>query len=202
MENRSYSDYFEIGAGYYPIIDEDSIKDPANRWQNTFPHEQIVKILEALEKILSRGSNEDKRSLWIDGAYGTGKSRVLWMMRSLLECPREEFEEYFDSYSSLKSRVELREKLLAAKKKKIITVSRYATGSVNSTQVFIREIFDGVEEALRARDCKLLGAQTLRGKIAAWLEADESNLQLFKAKIQKFLIFLIWAMRHSAMMSI
>ena len=185
MKSRSYSDYFAVDESYYSEITPNSTRDPRSKWQATFPHEQVVKIFETLEKVLSRGRNEDKKNIWIDGAYGTGKSRILWTMKSLLDCPPQDLIAYFDSYDSLKNKTDLRDKFLAAKKRETVTVHRYATGGINSMQTLIRAVFDSVETELRRRNFKFNGAQTLRGKIAAWLEADSANMQLFRAKIQK-----------------
>lgn len=181
---NKYDIYFEVDAGYYPEINEDSIKDPQNRWEQTYAHESVVSTIEALEKILSRASNTDKKSLWIEGSYGTGKSRLLWTLQNLLECPSEELTAYFQSNESLRDKVDLREKLLALKSGKIVTAFRYASGEISSTRQMIHAIFDSLTISLKKSGCEFNGAKTLRGKIVAWLEADEANMQLFRAKIQ------------------
>ena len=181
---NKYDIYFEVDAGYYPEINEDSIKDPQNRWEQTYAHESVVSTIEALEKILSRASNTDKKSLWIEGSYGTGKSRLLWTLQNLLECAPEELTAYFQSNEALRDKVDLREKLLAAKSGKIVTAFRYASGEILSTRQMIHAIFDSLTISLKKSGCEFNGAKTLRGKIVAWLEADEANLQLFRAKIQ------------------
>ncbi|MCQ2735898.1 MAG: hypothetical protein MJ234_01605 [bacterium] len=92
-----YSDYFEIDKNYYPVINQNSIKDPANRWQDTYPHKTFISLLESAERMLARGTGADKKGIWVEGAYGTGKSRVLWALGSLLSCSNQELEEYFNS---------------------------------------------------------------------------------------------------------
>ena len=181
---NKYDIYFEVDAGYYPEINEDSIQDPKNRWEQTYAHESVVAAIESLEKILSRASNTDKKSLWIEGSYGTGKSRLLWTLRNLLDCPPEELISYFNANEGLRGKVDLREKLLAAKANGIVTASRYASGEIMSTRNLIHAVFDSLTESLKVSGYKFNGSKTLRGKIISWLEADEANLQLFRAKIQ------------------
>lgn len=181
---NKYNDYFEVDAGYYPEINEDSIKDPQNRWEQTYAHEAVVSTIEALEKILSRASNSDKKSLWIEGSYGTGKSRLLWTLRNLLDCAPEELTAYFHMNENLRDKIDLREKLLAAKAGKIVTAFRYASGEILSTRSLIHAVFDSLTDSLKKCGYSFNGAKTLRGKIVAWLEADEANMQLFRAKIQ------------------
>ena len=181
---NKYDVYFEVDAGYYPEINEDSIKDPQNRWEETYAHEAVVLTIEALEKILSRASNADKKSLWIEGSYGTGKSRLLWTLRNLLDCAPEQLTAYFQTNESLRDKIDLREKLLAAKTCKIVTAFRYSSGDILSTRSLIHAVFDSLTDSLKKSSCAFNGAKTLRGKIVAWLEADEANMQLFRAKIQ------------------
>ncbi|MBQ9486955.1 MAG: hypothetical protein IJU91_04010 [Selenomonadaceae bacterium] len=161
LDSRSYAEYFEIDEGYYPEINESSIKDPKNKWQSTYPHGTIVTLLKDLERALSR---EDKKSVWVEGAYGTGKSRVLWMVQKLLTCPEKEFDAYFEEYEKLQKETDLRERLRAARKNKIVTARRYATGDITSTQKLIFAVYESLTAALKKSGCKFDGAKTLRGK--------------------------------------
>ena len=181
-EPNKYFEYFAIDEGYYPEINESSIKDPKNKWQYTFPHKDIVELLKSMERALSRS---DKKSLWIEGSYGTGKSRILWMMQNLLSCPENDFDAYFDEYDNLRGEIDLRERLRTIRNGKIITVTRYATGDITSTQKLIFAVFESLTVALKKGGYKFNGAKILRGKIASWLESDRANLEMFRAKIQK-----------------
>ena len=179
---NKYFEFFEIDEGYYPEINESSIKDPNNKWQNTFPHRDIVELLKSMERALSR---TDKKSIWLEGSYGTGKSRIIWLLQNLLTCPEKEFDAYFDEYENLKKEIDLRERLRTSRKGKIVAAYRYATGDITSTQKLIFAVFESLTAALRKNGCKFDGAKTLRGKIANWLESDTANLEMFRAKIQK-----------------
>lgn len=117
-EPNKYFEYFVIDEGYYPEINESSIKDPKNRWQDTYPHSDIVTLLKMVERALSRA---DKKSLWIEGSYGTGKSRIIWMMQNLLTCSENDFDAYFDEYENLRNEVDLRERLRTIRKGKVVT---------------------------------------------------------------------------------
>ena len=181
-EPNKYLEYFAIDEGYYPEINESSIKDPKNKWQNTFPHEDIVALLKLVERALSRS---DKKSLWLEGSYGTGKSRIVWMMQNLLTCSENEFDSYFDKYGNLRGEIDLRERLRTIRNGKIVTATRYATGNITSTQKLIFAVFESLTAALKNSGCKFDGAKTLRGKIAGWLESDKANLEMFRAKIRK-----------------
>ena len=51
---NKYNIYFDVDSGYYPEINEDSVKDPNNRWEKTYAHESVVAAIAAVERILSR----------------------------------------------------------------------------------------------------------------------------------------------------
>lgn len=91
-----YSEYFEIDKNYYPEINPDSVKNTGNEWQYTYPHETFVELLSSVERMLSRENSELRKGIWIEGSYGTGKSRVVWALKNLLECSEKEFRDYFE----------------------------------------------------------------------------------------------------------
>lgn len=179
---NKYLEYFAIDEGYYPEINESSIKDPKNKWQYTFPHKDIVALLKLTERALSRS---DKKSIWLEGSYGTGKSRILWMMQNLLSCSEKDFDAYFDEYDNLREEIDLRERLRTIRNGKVVTAARYATGDITSTQKLIFAVYESLTAALKKGGYKFDGAKTLRGRIVSWLESESANLEMFRAKIQK-----------------
>ncbi|MEG6520864.1 hypothetical protein [Desulfotomaculum sp. 1211_IL3151] len=179
---NKYNEYFDIDEGYWPEINPSSIKDPANKWQKTFPHETFVDLLKATERMLSRGTNSDKKGIWIEGAYGTGKSRVVWTLKNLLECSDDELKAYFAEYAALNAEPDLRDKLLGHKQGKILTAYRYASGAIDGDRALIMAVYESVTKALRRAGVKYKGEDTLRGGIAAWL-ADEANKGFFNTLI-------------------
>lgn len=135
-----YSEYFSIDPTYYPEINPDSVKDPKNRWQSTYPHKTFIELLEAAERMLARETGRDKHGIWVEGSYGTGKSRVVWTLQNLLTCPEAELREYFNRSDALRKKPDLMNKLLAHKEGKIITVSRYGSGEISSIRHLIMAV--------------------------------------------------------------
>ena len=105
---KKYSLYFRVDEDYFPMINPDSI--PELKWEATYAHKSFVEAISDLEKMLSRGSSIDKKGLWIEGAYGTGKSRLIWTLQNLLDCSPEKFKEYFNEYELLRKETDLRDK--------------------------------------------------------------------------------------------
>lgn len=179
---NTYSDYFELDKGYKPEINPCSVKD--ERWQETFPHETFVALLRRLERMLGRENALAKHSIWIEGAYGTGKSRIAWTLDKLLTCSTEELNAYFDEYEDLRREKDLRTKLLGHKHGLIVTAYRYGSGDINSTEDLVVAVFTSLTEALDKAHIAYDAGKTLRGGLARWLE-DGINRQYFDALIKE-----------------
>ena len=94
-----YSEYFDVNESYFPCIDESAIKAGAS-WEATYPHETFISLLNDVEK-MHAGST--KRSVWIHGAYGTGKSQCAFALKRILEVPG--FKRYNFKKSELKEAI-------------------------------------------------------------------------------------------------
>jgi len=84
MPDNKYREYFDIDDRYFPCIDDAAINAGAP-WENTYPHSTFIDMLTEMEHALARQNNG--RTLWIEGAYGTGKSQSAYALRKILEEP-------------------------------------------------------------------------------------------------------------------
>ncbi|HUM43427.1 MAG TPA: hypothetical protein PKI14_10810 [Fervidobacterium sp.] len=178
---NKYSEYFDINQDYFPEINESSIKAGVD-WRKTYPHKTFIDLLRATERMLARANNSDKKGIWIEGAYGTGKSLVAWTLKNLLDCTDEDLKDYFAEYPALQSEPDLRNKLLGHKQGKIITAYRYASGGIDGDRALIMAVYESVTKALRNAGVAYKGENTLRGGVAAWL-SDDVNKSFFNTLI-------------------
>ncbi|MDR1379456.1 MAG: hypothetical protein LBJ36_10460 [Synergistaceae bacterium] len=180
---NKYREYFEIDEEYFPEINESSIKAGVD-WRKTFPHKTFIDLLKATERMLARATNNDKKSIWVEGAFGTGKSRVVWTLKNLLDCSEDKLKAYFAEYPDLQKQPDLLNKLLGHKQGKIVTAYRYASGSIDGDRALIRTVYESVTKALRNAGVAYKGENTLRGGIATWL-SDEVHKDFFNKLILK-----------------
>ena len=152
-----YKDYFDVDEEYFPQINDSSIAAAGGDfWTRTYPHETFIKMLTIMESLLSR---DEMRSLWIEGAYGTGKSQCAYALKKILEVPDEELRNYWERYEPLRNKTNLLEKLIGHKQKGILTVHRYASGSISSLQSLFYAIQESVRLALALDKRKLYGGE-------------------------------------------
>ncbi len=171
MNARKYCEYFNINDTYFPCIDESAINAGVD-WQATYPHETFIKLMRATENMLGGAT---KRSVWIHGAYGTGKSQCAYALKKILESSEAEVRAYWDKYEPLKREMPLLEKLLGHKEKGVVTAYRYASGSINSPQQLFLAVQESIKQSLEEQGVGYKGERTLKESVIAWLSQPAQN---------------------------
>ena len=178
-EKKIYKEYFDIDPKYYAAVTADLIKQGKVSWKNFYPHETFVKLLEKTHTVLS---GKDPRSLWVEGAYGTGKSHAALTVKSLLEASDDEVRAYFEDYGLSN---DLCQKLITDKNSgKLITVHRIGSGSIRSDQDLILAVQDSIMSALSENGLENHGEASLKEATLKWLEKD-ANRDYFNALIHE-----------------
>lgn len=180
VQNLKYCEYFDVNEKYFPCIDESAINSGA-AWDTTYPHQTFVDLLTLTEKMLSGNTN---RSIWIHGAYGTGKSQCAYTLKKLLEVPENEVRAYWDKFEPLKKNPVLLEKLIGHKAQGIVTAYRYASGSITTPQQLFFAVQESIKKALDTNKVSYKGENSLKESVIAWLE-DPIHNQFMNALLQK-----------------
>lgn len=182
VNSNNYREYFDIDERYFPCIDDAAINAGAP-WENTYPHNTFINMLTEMERALSR--RNDSRTLWIEGAYGTGKSQCAHALRKILEVPEAELRAYWDRYDPLKTNknLDLLERLIRHKQSGIVTGYRYASGGIMSPRDLFFAIQESVKSALVQQNIAYLGENTLKESVIDWLE-DADHKLMFNSLLQ------------------
>ena len=173
-----YRDYFNIDPDYFPAVNESVIKDNPEMWKKFFPHETFVKLLRNTVSVLDR---KQKLSIWVEGAYGTGKSHAVLTLKKLLDATAEETQEYFCKYNL---ETDLCNNLQRIKNSgKILTVHRYGSSNIYSDNDLVLAIQESVEKALSAAGIVNQGKESLRVSVIRYL-SDPENKQSFNIYVK------------------
>lgn len=180
MSNRIYKDYFNINPKYYAAVTADLIKSGAVKWDAFYPHETFVKLLEKTHVMLS---GKDSRSLWVEGAYGTGKSHAALTVKSLLEASDDEIRAYFKDYGL---RDDLCQQIITDKSNgRLITIHRIGSASIRSDQDLILAMQDSITAALHEQGIENRGEASLKDSALKWFDEKEANRIYFDSLIQE-----------------
>lgn len=180
MSGKTYKDYFNINPKYYAAVTADLIKSGEVKWDAFYPHETFVKLLEKTHIMLS---GKDSRSLWVEGAYGTGKSHAALTIKSLLEASDDDIRAYFNDYGLSD---DLCQQLITDKSNgRLITIHRIGSASIRSDQDLILAIQDSITAALREHGIQNRGEASLRDSALKWFDEKEANRIYFDSLIQE-----------------
>ena len=177
MAFDKYRHYFDIDPDYFPTVNEAVIKKNPDMWKKYYPHDTFVKLLKDTVSVLRR---EQKRSIWVEGAYGTGKSHAVLTLKKLLDASEEETKEYFQKYQLSN---DLYNKFQGAKNSgTILTVHRYGSSNIHSDANLVFAIQESIEKAMKEKGIRNKGESALKGSILKWLE-DKENHDFFNSII-------------------
>lgn len=80
-----YNTYIELSLHYESVVDLDSDKRNPNLWQEYIVHEDMKIAIDKICQSLRYEKEDARRSFWIHGAYGTGKSYTAIVLKHLFE---------------------------------------------------------------------------------------------------------------------
>lgn len=174
MATDYYRDYFNIDPDYFPAVNESVIKNNPDMWLKYYPHETFVNLIKTTVSVLSR---KQKLSIWVEGAYGTGKSHAILTLKKLLDADEENTRKYFEKYPTLK--YDLFNQLQSLKSAgRILTVHRYGSSSIRSDDDLVLAIQESIEKALESECIQNKAGLSLKESIITYL-SDEENRQSF-----------------------
>lgn len=166
----SYRDYFNIDPEYFPQVDKRIIDTQPDLWKKFYPHPSFVSLLKATVDVLKR---KQKLSIWVDGAYGTGKSHAVLTLKKLIEASDEDTAAYFEKYG-LDSF--LCKNLTAEKNAgKILVCHRYGSSDITSDTELIVAIQEGIEKALAENGIDNAASTSLKNSLIRYFENTENK---------------------------
>lgn len=168
-----YKDFFGIRPDYAPCMTLADINRTPETWLGFYPHNSFVEILRELLRSLEGGN----KTLWITGAYGTGKSHASLVIKKL----------FMDDDTRVQKWLDLRKKqiphpvrkaLLARRDKKVLVVYDVNADGVDARNQFLMRLQRGITKALEAGE----HAIPLKGKLDDVIERIWQDEQYFFAK--------------------
>lgn len=84
-----YSNYIELSPNYESVVDLEAEERNPNLWQEYIVHEDMKIAIEKICESLRNEYKDARRSFWIHGAYGTGKSYAAIVLKHLFEDTKE-----------------------------------------------------------------------------------------------------------------
>ena len=101
-----YSDYIKIQKDFLPVYDITAEKP--NVWRSFIPTRQFCDLLTRSLNAFTSSDTGKRRSMWVRGTFGTGKSHASSVVKHLLCDPWEEVQDYVANLPdiSLRNKIE------------------------------------------------------------------------------------------------
>jgi len=130
------NDYFEPA---YDITNENS-----NYWKTFIITDDFKNILNDFLNSLSANTPNEKKSLWIHGTYGIGKSHATGVIKHLLFDPIEEIKDFADRFDS-----QLKQKLLKFREEnKVFPFTLKGISGIHNKKTFVLTIEKTIKNTL------------------------------------------------------
>lgn len=99
--NKQYKDFLEISPNFESVVDIDADKRNQNLWREYIVGDDMENLVDVLCQSLGNEAPDARRSFWVHGSYGTGKSYAAIFVKHLLEEDPNVIDEFLSKSSRL-----------------------------------------------------------------------------------------------------
>lgn len=151
MPTKKYSDFIEISPTFESVVDIDADTRNKNLWREYIVGEDMEKMMEVLCQSLNIEEPDSRRSFWIEGTYGTGKSYAAIMIKHLMEDPFEIVDSFLAGNSRLVPYRNRFMKCRAKDKGDYLVIWKTGCTGIRDGNAMLMEVDKAVREALAAK---------------------------------------------------
>jgi len=181
--SRPYSDYLKVNKDFIPVFNVYEDQEYPEYWKSFYPHDTFIKILGDLIASLEGATAENKKSLWIYGAYGTGKTFASFTLKHIIEESDDEVRNYFEKYKISES---LLKRLEGVKSQgNILVVHRASSSGIIGDNSLFTAVQESVKEALKKKGYTYFGGKTLYDNILDEIKDQDSAFN-FRGVFRKY----------------
>ncbi|MBO8152008.1 MAG: hypothetical protein H0Z30_05895 [Candidatus Marinimicrobia bacterium] len=169
-----YEEIIGLNDYFQPVYDLEN--EIGTYWKQFIPNEKWYKVLSETINSLESSKPEEKKSIWLQGAYGTGKSHATAVVKHLLF---DDLAEINDFIENLEEQIKFKIKNFR-KTKRVFPVVLKGTSSVIDNRTFALVLEKAVKNALKKEGIELV-TKTDFEKMITKLKSDEINWEkIFK----------------------
>jgi len=163
-----YEEVVGLNDYFQPVYDLEN--EIGTYWKQFIPNEKFYKVLSETINSFENSKPDERKSIWLQGAYGTGKSHATAVVKHLLF---DELDEINDFIENLEDQIKFKIKNFR-KSKKVFPVVLKGTSSIIDNRTFALVLEKAVKNALKKEAIKLI-TKTDFDKMITKLKSDEIN---------------------------
>lgn len=164
-----YKDYFKVSEDYAPCMTREAINRDSRTWLQFYPHETFVTLLRDLLACINGGN----KSVWLTGAYGTGKSHAALVLQKLFMDDASRVNEWLDHRKELIPEA-VRAELNIVRNNRILAVFDTKSDGLKTPEQFLVRIENSIIQALKDNNYQIPAFGSL-DKIIERIREEESS---------------------------
>lgn len=173
-----YKDYFGISEDYASCMTREAINRDPRTWMQFYPHETFVSLLRDILESMDGGD----KSIWLTGAYGTGKSHAALVLQKLFMDDENRVKEWLLRRSALIPHP-IGEALMKQRHNGVLAVFETKSDHLTTPEQFLVRIENGIIKALKDGGYKIPALGSLE-KILERIREEEANFFKKRDEIQ------------------
>lgn len=139
-----YNEILELYDYFEPAYD--IMNEKENYWKRFIPTDDFIEILNTFLISLEDNQPLNRRSLWLHGIYGVGKSHATGVFKHLLSDPLEKINDYIENISD----VQVKQKLKAYRERnRVFPVTLKGLSGIHNIKSFVLTIEKAVKNSLK-----------------------------------------------------
>lgn len=169
----------KIELDFFTAVNKSVVDKKPEIWKKFLPNDSLVKLIKTTTNVLERKQN---RNIWVEGAYGVGKSSAVYTLKKLIDSSEKETRAYFKKHNLHN---DLCNRLQAVKSSgRILTVHHYGAVSIRSNIDLAFAVQESIREALFTAGIEKKAVETMRDSIIDLLSKN-SRKNHFNALITR-----------------
>lgn len=101
MATKKYSEYLQVNPSFESVVDIAADSRNKNLWREYIVGDDMEKLMDFLCQTLGYETPDARRSLWVHGSYGTGKSYAAILVKHLLEEKKDTIDTFLQNNQRL-----------------------------------------------------------------------------------------------------
>lgn len=143
MSEEKYINYIDLFEDFYPVYDIEN--ESKTYWKQFIPTEDFLELLSKFLSSLEASNPADKKSIIVQGRYGTGKSHATGVIKHLLWDRYEDIEDFINKIDDSQKRERIRNFRL---KNRIFPVTIKGASTIFDNKSLVLTIEKAVKNAL------------------------------------------------------
>lgn len=139
-----YIDILTLNEDFQPVYDIEN--ERRNGWKSFIPHRRFLDILNIVLNSLESKEPKERKSIWMQGTYGTGKSHATAVIEHLLWDDTKEIEDFIENLNNpqIKERI-----LIFRKENRVFPVILKGASGITDNRTFTLMIERAVKDAIK-----------------------------------------------------